>query len=444
MARPKTKRLEDLFTPTSRSQLPPARGKGRKPHWRSIGRGRFLGFRPDAKDAKMGSWCVRLFVGDADPEVRGQYAEGSLGEADGRSPADGDLVLDYQQALGAAHKWCEDRLRRLQGLEPKDRKPYTVKRAMTDYLEWSGSHRKAPHQVRQVMNAHILPALGEIEVHDLDTARLRRWHEGIASSPPLRRTADGKPQKTGELKTPEDHRKRKSTANRALSVLKAGLNMAYREGKVPSDRAWSRLKPFKGADQPKVRFLERDEVVRLLNACDADFRRIARGALLTGCRYGELCRLRVGDYKARPNPMILLADTKSGKGRHVYLNQEGAAFFEELAAGRRDGEPMFLRTDGEPWGRSHQSRRMKDACEIAEIEPPVSFHDLRHTYASHYLMNGGDLPDLAQQLGHSDTRMTLRHYAHLADRWRAERAQRHVPSFGIEKTTVRRMAQRRA
>jgi hypothetical protein len=51
-------------------------------------------------------------------------------------------------------------------------------------------------------------------------------------------------------------------------------------------------------------------------------------------------------------------------------------------------------------------------------------------------MNGGDL---AQQLGPADTRMTLRHYAHLADRWRAERAWRHVPSFGgASSSNVRR------
>ncbi len=93
-------------------------------------------------------------------------------------------------------------------------------------------------------------------------------------------------------------------------------------------------------------------------------------------------------------------------------------------------EPILVREDGEPWGRSHQTRRMAEACEAAGIDPPASFHDLRHTYASHYLMNGGDLADLAQQLGHADTRMTIRHYAHLADHWRAEQAWRHVPSFG--------------
>lgn len=430
MARPKRKRLEELFTPTSRSGLPPARGSGRKPHWRSIGRGRYLGFRPEAKNPKAGTWCVRLFVGDEDPEVRGPYVEGSLGEANGRSKADGEQILDYAQALKAAHAWCEDRVRRKEGLEPKDRKPYTVARAMADYLEFCRGHRKAPQQVEQVGRVHILPALGELEVGKLGTRRLRRWHQGIAETPPLRRTASGKPRNQGELSSPEDRRARRSTANRALAVLKAALNMAYREGKVESDDAWRRVKPFKGVDRPKIRYLEMDEAARLVNACEPDFRRIVRGALLTGCRYGELCRLRVGDFKATPMPLILLEDTKSGKSRHVYLNDEGAAFFEELTAGRTEREPMFVRSGGDSWGKSHQTRRMKDASEAAKLEPPATFHELRHTYASHYLMNGGDLYGLSQQLGHADTRMTTRHYAHLADRWRAEQARQHVPSFG--------------
>jgi integrase len=206
----------------------------------------------------------------------------------------------------------------------------------------------------------------------------------------------------GELNTPEDRRKRQSTANRALAVFKAALNMAHREGKVASDDTWRRVKPFKGVDRPKVRFLEADEALRLMNACDPDFRRIVHGALLTGCRYGELCALRVGDFKATPMPLIQLEDSKSGKGRHVYLNEEGAAFFGAQAAGRPEAEPLFLRAEGEPWGRSHQARRMKDASRSAEIDPPATFHELRHTYASHYLMNGGNLAGLAQQLGTAD------------------------------------------
>ena len=425
-------KLQDLFTPTSRSRLK-LRPNG-KPHWRPLATGRALGFRPHLEDPTSGTWSARWTVPGAK-----RHRETTLSEADGRVPADGETVLDFRQAVEAAQQWCEDQERAFNGLEPVDREPYTVGRAMADYLEWSRAHRKAPHQVEQVNRAHVLPHLEAVEVAKLSPAQLRKWHAKIASSPPLRRTAVGVERNVGTLDGPEDRRKRQSTANRALSVLKAGLNMAYREGKVASDDAWRRVKPFKGVDRPKVRFLELDQAVRLLNACEPDFRRIVQGALLTGCRYGELCRLRVGDFKATPKPLIRLEDTKSGKGRHVFLSDEAAVFFGGLTAGRPDGEAMFLRDDGESWGRSHQARRMLDVSETAKIDPPATFHELRHTYASHYLMNGGDLPGLSQQLGHADTRMTTRHYAHLADDWRAEQARKHAPSFGLETGTVVRM-----
>lgn len=48
-----------------------------------------------------------------------------------------------------------------------------------------------------------------------------------------------------------------------------------------------------------------------------------------------------------------------------------------------------------------------------------------------YLMAGGSLEGLARQLGHEDTRMTIRNYAHLAESWRSAEAKRAAPSFGV-------------
>jgi integrase len=57
---------------------------------------------------------------------------------------------------------------------------------------------------------------------------------------------------------------------------------------------------------------------------------------------------------------------------------------------------------------------MRRASEAAKIEPAIGFHGLRHTYASRLAMRGVPLNVIAAQLGHSDTRMTEKHYAHLA------------------------------
>jgi len=66
--------------------------------------------------------------------------------------------------------------------------------------------------------------------------------------------------------SPETERKRKATANRIMTVLKATLNLAYQSGEIPSDDAWRRLKPFPKVDVPKMRYLFDDECRRLMAA----------------------------------------------------------------------------------------------------------------------------------------------------------------------------------
>ena len=74
---------------------------------------------------------------------------------------------------------------------------------------------------------------------------------------------------------------------------------------------------------------------------------------------------------------------------------------------------------------------MKEACKNAKIDPPASFHVLRHTYASLTIMNGAPLMVVAQNLGHADTRMVEKHYGHLAQSFVADAIRAAAPRFGI-------------
>ena len=162
-------------------------------------------------------------------------------------------------------------------------------------------------------------------------------------------------------------------------------------------------------------------------------------ALYTGCRWGELTRLRAADMRFDVAG-VHIAESKSGNPRVLYLNDEAIAFFESMVAGRDGDELVFVRADGESWGDSQQARRMRNACEAGKLKPRVVFHELRHSYASIYLMSGGGLPDLAKQLGHSTVRMVEKHYGHLSDAWRAEQAQQFAPKLGLEHGNVRRLS----
>src|SRR5262249_6536844 len=227
-------------------------------------------------------------------------------------------------------------------------------------------------------------------------------------------------------KDPAAVQRRRATANRVLTYLKAALNHAWRAGLIPSDAAWRRIKPFRAVDLPVIRYLSQAEITRLLNACAADFRDLVHLALLTGCRYGELCRLNVADY----NPdvaTLTIRDAKSGHPRPVTLTGHAPELVEKLMAGRSPNGALLRRGDGRAWKRAEQLRPMREACARAGIAPAVGFHVLRHTHASILAMRAVPMAVVARQLGHSDTRMTERHYAHLAPNYVADTIRASVP-----------------
>jgi integrase len=175
-----------------------------------------------------------------------------------------------------------------------------------------------------------------------------------------------------------------------------------------------------------------------MNACPPDFRVLVQGALLTGCRYGELITMNAGAYDPE-SKTVNIRYSKSGEARHVYLTNEGKRFFDRQTAGRLSKDRMFTRADGNEWQQSHQQRPMVAACKAAKIEPAISFHVLRHTYGSLLAMEGVPMAVIAEALGHADTRMTEKHYAHLRDSYVSEAIRDNLPNFGIKADNVRRI-----
>jgi integrase len=82
------------------------------------------------------------------------------------------------------------------------------------------------------------------------------------------------------------------------------------------------------------------------------------------------------------------------------------------------------------------ARPMAAAVARAKIAPRISFHGLRHTYASLSVMAGMPLMVLGRNLGHSDTRMCEKHYGHLSESYVAAEVRRGAPQFGVEPMNV--------
>jgi integrase len=396
----------------------------RKPYWRVLEGGFHLGYRRTKEGG--GSWVARRFVGEH------KYLETKLGTADDLQDADGVALQSYGQAQEAARKWWKAAQRADQGIAP-DTGPYLVADALRDYFlarEHAGSKGVAGD--RQTAAARILPQFGAVEVEKLTTVKIRAWHAELAKSHLMSRTKRAAPKQATRAFVVDDDdavRARKSTANRILTVLKAGLNHAFAHDRASSDAAWRKVKPFREAVSARVRYLKADEWQRLINACEPDFRPLVRGALLCGCRYGELIRMEAADFD-RSAGTITVRLSKAGKPRHVVLNDEGRELWEALTAGRAPRELVFKRADGEAWGKSHQARPIEEASRRAGINPPATFHCLRHSYASALAQKGVPMLVVAAQLGHSDTRMTERHYAQLSQSHVADTIRAALPAIG--------------
>ncbi|MFO1129148.1 MAG: site-specific integrase [Rhodospirillales bacterium] len=417
----RTKRDAKLDSRTARASLTARHA----PYWTVLDRNTALGYR---KGARGGMWIARFR-----DDVTGERQQVTLGPADDHVEAEGGPNLSYRQARAKALSWFA---RRADGGDITEVEgAYTVGMALNDYMAWFRRHKKSVRDTERAIEAHIRPGLGSFEIVKLTTSTIRDWQNRLADSPARLRTKIGGAQRYRDAPADDDGRRgRRATANRILTVLKAALNHAFAEGKVSTDDAWRKVKPFRGADAARVRYLSRDECRRLLNACRPDFRRLIMAALVSGCRYGELTRLKAADFNSDVGT-LLIRETKSGKPRHVPLDAEGRTFFLSVTTGRAAGDTMLLRDDGKVWGKAYQVRPLAEASAAARLEPPANFHCLRHTWASHRVMAGAPLMVVAQVLGHCDTRMVEKHYGHLAPSYVREAIERTALGLGNEGDT---------
>lgn len=168
--------------------------------------------------------------------------------------------------------------------------------------------------------------------------------------------------------------------------------------------------PLKGVDKLKIDdpglvYLELDQIDRLLSALqysqNPDLLVIARICLATGARWGEASGLHAEQIK---NGQIQYVNTKSGRTRAIPISKQ---FEREILEGRNRFGRLFANT-------CHK-KGFANALKRAGIDLPdgQSTHVLRHTFASIFMINDGNILKLREILGHASLEMTMR-YAHLA------------------------------
>lgn len=198
-----------------------------------------------------------------------------------------------------------------------------------------------------------------------------------------------------------------ATVNRNLQCLKSIFNKAIAWGKFSGRNPVQQVKLFK-ENNKRVRFLEKEEIVKLLANCNKHLRPIVVIALNTGMRRGELLGLKWRDIDIKRG-VITLWNTKNGEKREVPINEQVKT---ALIRTRKNpgSEYVFCNQDGTPFTQNRKS--FCTALRKSGIKD-FKFHDLRHSFASHLVMAGVDLNTVREILGHKSLQMTLR-YSHLS------------------------------
>jgi integrase len=191
-----------------------------------------------------------------------------------------------------------------------------------------------------------------------------------------------------------------STVNRYLTILKTMYKKAIEWGNA-KENPLDTVKHFRENNQG-LRFLEEEEIGRLLVACTPYLKSIVITALNTGMRRGEIFNLKWSDidFKRR---LITIYKTKNNERKVIPMN---GLLVNTLARVREHSksEDVFLVKEI----RKDFSR----ALNCAKITC-FRFHDLRHTFASHLVMKGVDLMTVKELMGHKSIKMTER-YSHLS------------------------------
>ena len=280
------------------------------------------------------------------------------------------------------------------------------------YWKQYGIKKRSADREKSVVDG-IRSELGQLFVREIDGNAINRWYENLTA---VRGVSA-------------------ATAVRHFNVMHHMMRKAATlwSKETGIDRNPADLIEVRRADDQRDRFLSEDELNRLKTALDEkiyrkgtkDFnktncrlRMIVLVAVTTGMRASEIFGLRWSDVMYNEGLLAVRMKLKGGKMRYVPMLPELADELRRYMPKAAEDKVRFIANRNDdlifpPKGDAKGGRRrveasFEDLLRRAEIEN-FRFHDLRHTFASWYMMNGGDLYELAKILGHSNIKMTERY-----------------------------------
>lgn len=266
-------------------------------------------------------------------------------------------------------------------------------------LEQRGSRARGQYKIR--MKLYILPKLGSTPIARLTKGQVMRWRDELAT------------------------KQAPATVNGALTCLSSALSDFVDRGWIPTNPCHG-VQQIERPDRVYTWIQTRAEITKLLVECPQGIREIASLALGTGMRLDELLHLQWVDIDLERRLITVhrgrQGTVKSGKARFIPILDAMLTFLRELALKRDGAELVFpgekVKDKVKPRTKPGVWFPFKQAVARAGFAKSLRFHDLRHTFASHWVLDGGDIFRLSKILGHANVTITQKVYAHLApDAW---------------------------
>ncbi len=191
--------------------------------------------------------------------------------------------------------------------------------------------------------------------------------------------------------------KKASTINREIMTLSGMFSFLIDSGFYHGEHPLSETAKLK-SPQPAMSFLSQKEIAGLLDILEEDNLRLALLCLSTGARWGEASKLRADNVIGN---RVTFVETKNGKHRTVPISSDVAKRIVVRSSG-----PLF------PKANYIQFRQVLKGVK-SDLPHGQALHVLRHTFTTHFMMNGGNIITLQRILGHSIIRQTMT-YAHFS------------------------------
>lgn len=202
-----------------------------------------------------------------------------------------------------------------------------------------------------------------------------------------------------------------TTKNDAISMVQRALNWGVKRGHIPrSPIAKIDGKPRRLRREVFLTEAEFKDLRKVVNDCFGD---ILDFMWFTGCRPTEARNLEVQHIDIKNKMVVFPTSEAKGKRneRVIFLPPQAVKILKRQLKLYKSGF-VFRNTHGNQWKRNALSCRFKRLRE--KLGKQLCAYALRHSYATEGLKRGVDSLTLAQIMGHSDTTMLSRHYAHLA------------------------------